>query len=137
MTNERKIFLAGFAVLLVIIFYMFTRVERLEEEVARQSESFDASTQPQSLPMNNSNNGANAEALATQATWDLQRAIETQQRQDAERRYNDSVQATRTAYDEWSQQKYWEDRQNAQATEQAYGQRDSDRRWATQEAGRR
>ena len=124
MTTERKIFLAGFAVLLVIIFYMFTRVERLEEEVARQSESFDASTQPQSLPMNNSNNGANAEALATQAAWDLQRAIETQQRQDAERRYNDSVQATQTALYEWSRQKYAEDSRNAQATEQAHWQRE-------------
>jgi len=37
MTNEQKIFIAGFAVLLVVIFYMFTRIERLEEEVAGQS----------------------------------------------------------------------------------------------------
>jgi hypothetical protein len=37
MTNERKIFITGFTVLLVLIFYMFTRIERLEEEVAGQS----------------------------------------------------------------------------------------------------
>ena len=59
MTTERKIFLAGFAVLLVIVFYMFIRLERLEEELASQSESFDASTQSQSSPTNN------AKALAT------------------------------------------------------------------------
>ena len=98
MTNERKIFLAGFAVLLVIIFYMFTRVERLEEEVTSQSESFDASNQSQSSPTNN------AKVLATQAAVDLQRAIETQQRQRLEQerqfelqRQSDNRQATQEA----------------------------------------
>ena len=39
MTNERKIFLAGFAVLLVIIVWMFMRVENLEKEMSSQYQS--------------------------------------------------------------------------------------------------
>lgn len=39
MTNERKIFLAGFTVLLVIIVWMFMRVENLEKEMTSQYES--------------------------------------------------------------------------------------------------
>ena len=39
MTNERKIFIAGFAVLLVIIVWMFMRVENLEKEMTSQYES--------------------------------------------------------------------------------------------------
>jgi hypothetical protein len=39
MTNERKIFIAGFAVLLVIIVWMFMRVENLEKETTNQLES--------------------------------------------------------------------------------------------------
>jgi len=37
MTTERKIFLAGFVMLIVIILYMFARIERLEEELPNQS----------------------------------------------------------------------------------------------------
>ena len=37
MTTERKIFLAGFAILVVIISYMFVRIERLEEDLPNQS----------------------------------------------------------------------------------------------------
>ena len=124
MTDERKLFIAGFAVLLVIIFWMFTRIERLEVEVANQSISFDAGNQPQSLPTNN------AKALAAQAALDLQRAIEPQRRQDAERRYSDSVQATQTAMFERNQQRM----RNYEATLQAGWQRERDRWQATQEA---
>ena len=95
MTTERKIFLAGFAVLLVIIFYMFTRVERLENGMNTQSQSSNTSTQSQSFPTNN------AKVLATQAAVDLQRAMEYQQRQRLEqerqfelRRQSDNQQAT-------------------------------------------
>ena len=37
MTSERKIFITGFAVLLVIILWMFMRVENLEKEMTSQS----------------------------------------------------------------------------------------------------
>ena len=95
MTNERKIFLAGFAVLLIVVFWMFTRVERLENGMNRQSQSSNTSTQSQSSPTNN------AKVLATQAAVDLQRAMEYQQRQRLEqerqfelRRQSDNQQAT-------------------------------------------
>lgn len=95
MTTERKIFLAGFAVLLVIIFYMFTRVELLENGMNTQSQSSNTSTQSQSSPTNN------AKVLATQAAVDLQRAMEYQQwqlleqeRQFELRRQSDNQQAT-------------------------------------------
>ena len=39
MTTERKIFLAGSAVLLVIIVWMFMRVENLEKEMSSQYQS--------------------------------------------------------------------------------------------------
>ena len=39
MTTERKIFLAGFTVLLVIIVWMFMRVENLEKEMTSQYQS--------------------------------------------------------------------------------------------------
>ena len=98
MTNERKIFLAGFAVLLIVVFWMFTRVERLENGMNRQSQSSNTSTQSQSSPTNN------AKVLATQVAVDLQRDREYQQRQRLEqerqfelRRQSDNLQATQEA----------------------------------------
>ena len=100
LTNERKIFLAGFAVLLVIIVWMFMRVERLEDGMSSQSQSSNTSNQSQSLP----------KAYATQAALDLRQSQRqnslraTQQAEDARQRemwdnFNRNQDALREASD--------------------------------------
>ena len=57
MTNDRKIFIAGFAVLLVIIVWMFMRVENLEKETLKSQQQF-------RMDLNQAKAGADATATS-------------------------------------------------------------------------